>query len=103
MSTYLREVLADLKLAKPGLGWYEATRHTMASQYIISSGSLGTLQRMLGHSTVLVTERYAHLRPGHFNLADRNRITIDFGKVQLATELATDGKIRRAKKGHKAA
>jgi integrase len=103
MSTYLREVLADLKLAKPGLGWYEATRHTMASQYIISSGSLETLQRMLGHSTVLVTERYAHLRPGHFNLADRNRITIDFGKVQLATELDTDGKIRRAKNGHKAA
>jgi hypothetical protein len=75
----------------------------MASQYIMSSGSLEILQRMLGHGTVLVTEPYAHLRPGHFNLADRNRITIDFGKVQLATELATDGKIRRVKKGRKAA
>jgi hypothetical protein len=99
MSTYLREVLADLKLAKPGLGWYEATRHTMASQYVISAGSLETLQRMLEHSTVPVTERYAHLRPGHFNLADRNRITIDFGKVHLATV----ANLGRVKKGHNAA
>jgi integrase len=96
MGRYLRDVLADLKLSKDGLGWYEATRHTMASHFVMSGGSLETLQRILGHSTVLVTERYAHLRPGHFNVADRNRLTADFGlgKVQLATELATGRKIR---------
>ena len=46
-----------------------------------------TLRRIMGHSTVLVTERYAHLQPGHFNVADRNRLTADMGG--LATELAT--------------
>jgi integrase len=90
MGTRLREVLADLGLAKPRLRWYEATRHTMASLYVMGGGSLETLRRVLGHSTVLVTERYAHLQPGHFNVAGRNRLTADMGG--LATELATKGK-----------
>lgn len=103
MGAYLGEVLGDLGLAKDGLGWYESTRHTMASHYVMSAGSLETLQRILGHSTVLVTERYAHLRPGHFNVADRNRLTADFGKVKLATDLATDTKQQKARKANKAA
>ena len=59
MSSYLRDILTDLKLAKPGLGWYECTRHTMASHFVMSGGSLETLRRILGHSTVLVTDAIA--------------------------------------------
>jgi len=87
MGAYLREVLQALGLARPGLGWYECTRHTMASQYVMAGGALETLQRILGHSTVLVTERYAHLRPGHYSIADRNRLDVDLGAAHSAPDL----------------
>lgn len=81
MSRDLRAVLAKLELARPGLGWYQATRHTFACHWVMNGGSMETLQRILGHSNMAVTERYAHLRPGHFGLADRNRMTVCFSKA----------------------
>jgi site-specific recombinase XerD len=78
MSRYLRDALKEFKLQREGLGWYQATRHTFASQFVLARGSLETLRRILGHSTVLVTERYAHLQPEHFDEADRGRIAVDF-------------------------
>jgi integrase len=36
-------------------------RHTAASLMVMSGVNLRTVQRMLGHSTVTVTEKYAHL------------------------------------------
>src|SRR6266849_2426046 len=69
--------LEKLELARPGLGWYEATRHTFASQWVLSGGSIEKLKEMLGHYSVVVTERYAHLRPDLFPASDLGTIELD--------------------------
>jgi integrase len=78
--TYGRElqtVLKALKLQREGLGWYEATRHSFASQWVLAGGSIEKLKEMLGHYSVIVTERYAHLRPDLFAPKDLDTIAVD--------------------------
>jgi hypothetical protein len=62
----------------PGLGWCEATRHTFASQWVMAGGPIEKLKEMLGHCSVVMTERYSHLRPDLFSLRDLGTITVDF-------------------------
>jgi integrase len=57
--------------------WYQATRHTYASQYVLAGGSLEQLSVLLGHSSTEVTKRYAHLRPDALARADVDRIAVD--------------------------
>ncbi|MCA6061684.1 tyrosine-type recombinase/integrase [Thalassolituus sp. ST750PaO-4] len=40
-------------------------RHTFASHFMMNGGNILTLQRALGHSSVTITMRYAHLSPEH--------------------------------------
>ena len=40
-------------------------RHTFASNFLMGGGKIYDLQKILGHSTIQITERYAHLVPGH--------------------------------------
>jgi len=40
-------------------------RHTFASHFMIGGGNILTLQRILGHSSLTMTMRYAHLAPDH--------------------------------------
>lgn len=40
-------------------------RHTYASHYVMNGGSLADLQELLGHSSPMMTQKYAHLAPGH--------------------------------------
>jgi len=40
-------------------------RHTFASHFMMNGGSILILQRILGHSTINMTMRYAHLCPDH--------------------------------------
>lgn len=46
-------------------------RHTYASHFIMNGGNILTLQRILGHSDIKMTMRYAHLAPDY--LADAIR------------------------------
>jgi integrase len=74
---FLRPVLVALGLARPGLGWYEATRHTFASQWVLAGGSIEKLKEILGHYSVVMTERYAHLKPDLFSAKDMAVIDLD--------------------------
>jgi integrase len=56
--------------------WYTVSRHTYASQHVMGGGSLATLREILGHSSVTVTERYAHLNPGLFKAEDLLKLSV---------------------------
>jgi integrase len=92
----LRKVRAAAQPPLPAVNWYQATRHTYASQWVMAGGDMRELQMHLGHSTVLVTERYAHLRPGAFSPEARKRLRVDLSTpagavVHLGTPAGTDG------------
>ena len=40
-------------------------RHTFASHFMMNGGNLYDLQKILGHSKIEMTLRYAHLAPDH--------------------------------------
>ncbi len=69
--TLLNHLAAALeKRALPRITWYQATRHTFASRWVLNDGSIEKLASILGHSSTWVTERYAHLRPDLFKERD---------------------------------
>ncbi|TBR44358.1 integrase [Marinomonas agarivorans] len=64
------DVFADaIKLAKIELPAGQNThvlRHTFASHFIINGGNILSLMRILDHSDISITMRYAHLAKDHF-------------------------------------
>jgi len=51
---------AGLKLIR-----FHDLRHTFASNFLMGGGNIYDLQKILGHSTIQMTERYLHLVPSH--------------------------------------
>lgn len=92
---HLARVLDQLQLARPRLGWYEATRHTFASQWVMAGGSIEKLSVILGHYSVVMTERYAHLKPELFTKIDLGTIAVNMAGTgalagTIGHEIATD-------------
>jgi len=73
----LKKALTTCRL--PSLTWYQSTRHTFASQFVLSGGSIEKLSKLMGHSSVTTTERYAHLRTDLFRPEDYDRLMVDLG------------------------
>lgn len=80
-STLLRSLRAALAKAKlPPMTWYQATRHTFASQWALAGGSIARLSAIMGHSSVEVTERYAHLGSDSFTEAEHDMVSVDLSR-----------------------
>jgi integrase len=65
------------KLELPKVTFYQATRHTFASHWVLTGGSIERLRDIMGHSTVSVTERYAHLKPDLFPAKELDRADLN--------------------------
>lgn len=92
----LRPALAACGL--PPLTWYQATRHTFASQWVMGGGSIEKLAQVLGHADITTTQRYAHLRTDLFREADLRAVTVDLSRpggevVDLAAHRTDPGMI----------
>lgn len=44
---------------------FHALRHTFASNYMMNGGNVFDLQKLLGHTDIKMTMRYAHFTPDH--------------------------------------
>lgn len=70
--TSFRRALGRTSIVLPRGQASHALRHTFASHFIHNGGNILTLQKILGHSSLVMTMRYAHLAPDH--LADAVRL-----------------------------
>lgn len=63
--TSFRRALARTTIELPKGQAAHALRHTFASHFVQNGGNILTLQRILGHSSLAMTMRYAHVAPDH--------------------------------------
>lgn len=79
-----KEFIASRKLLSKRVRWHDL-RHTCASSLVAgwwgSRWSLPEVRDMLGHSTVVVTERYAHLAESAMSQAAKRTNGVDFEDV----------------------
>ncbi len=66
-----RAALKDSAIKLPRGQATHVLRHTFASHFIMNGGNILTLKEVLGHSSLTMTMRYAHLSPSHLRDALR--------------------------------
>ncbi|KVD29398.1 integrase [Burkholderia ubonensis] len=64
-----REGVERAEIVLPDGQMTHALRHTFASHFMMNGGNILTLQRILGHQSLTMTMRYAHLAPEHLQEA----------------------------------
>jgi site-specific recombinase XerD len=78
--------VADAKLAD--FSWH-CLRHTFASRLVMKGVDLRTVQELMGHKTIQMTVRYAHLAPQH-RLAAVQRLCDTEAVRMTASDTRTD-------------
>ncbi len=73
-----------------GLTWYQATRHTFGSQWVLAGGSLAALQVVMGHSSPIVTNRYAHLAPQRAQMPEGMFAAVALVPAQTSAQIAAN-------------
>lgn len=69
------------------LRWHDL-RHTFASRLVMAGVGLRDVQELMGHKTIAMTCRYAHLAPSHQLEAVRRLDT--WGRKSVASQKRTD-------------
>ncbi len=75
----------------PLMTWYQATRHTFASLWVLGGGSIEKLSAVMGHSSTIVTQRYAHLRPELFTARDFGHMDVDLAAGDRLVSVVSTG------------
>jgi len=78
---HLKRAVAACRL--PPMTWYQATRHTFASHYVMDGGTIEKLSMILGHSSIVTTQRYAHMVPGQFDRRDFGAACADLSEPRV--------------------
>lgn len=60
-----RKAVQQAKISLPDGQLTHVLRHTFASHFMMNGGNILALQRILGHASLTMTMRYAHLAPDH--------------------------------------
>ena len=60
-----REAIDRTSIKLPEGQLTHVLRHTFASHFMMNGGNILVLQRVLGHASLQMTMRYAHLAPDH--------------------------------------
>jgi integrase len=71
-------------------------RHTFASHWVMGGGSIFKLQKVLGHKSVQMTMRYAHLAPDAF-VEDYGRLAAAAPATAAILDLVADNSQRAAR------
>jgi integrase len=66
-----RSAMARTDITLPRGQMTHVLRHSFASHFMMNNGNILTLQKILGHSDIKMTMRYAHLAPNHLDDAKK--------------------------------
>ena len=77
-----------------GVTWH-TLRYTFASRLVMAGVDLKTVQELMGHKTIAMTARYAHLAPTHKLQALETLVRPGSVSVQSGYNLATSAKMPR--------
>ncbi len=88
---------AQIKAGVPIINFH-GLRHTYASHYMMNGGSLYDLKALLGHSTIDVTQRYAHLSLESLQKT-RSLVNFEIGNLEKFPENSRQNHATKASNG----